>query len=804
MEDTTAYAPVRFTTTCRGKGKIFWRLACDFETIERWEAEAATEFGDAVPARVIEHETFGPVLELAIIMCTQTVSVRAYGEGDILLAAATKVVRPKQMKAASIVNTALKADEVELLREILQHDIEEGAIFHSERLIHIWHEDAGPERILHIALTLRSGAGASCEGPVHLKAIAVDGTVIPAAKVKVLSDVTKRFPEVVSSEERTLVVSLRIRPDQGSICLWAQFEDDRQDTFFVVTPNEMRDLSIEGDSTEIPVEGVSNYERWMLSERSDESALAAQREMQKDFAIRPVFSIVIPLWHTPIDFLREAVDCMLEQSYPNIELILVNSTPEDEEMSAVADDYARRDGRVKIVDLEGNFGITENTNAGIAVATGDFISFMDHDDLAERDLFYWYVKGINDYPETDRIYCDEDLFIEGHYKNGFLKPDWSCVFEESNNYACHLLTVRRSIVEDLPRPTSLFDGAQDHNMTLAVSERARNVYHVRKVLYHWRSHPLSTAQNPEAKPESLTAGKIAIERHLQRMGIDATVTPRKDWLHVYDVRLKLSDRPRVKVVAWGEGTFDDRIAKQFEEVADVEVVQAGREGQGPWSAAVRRATTDVSSDVVVIASRDARVSYASHVSQLLAYALRPDIGVVGPRLLYADGIIASLGVACSGRGGLFHWGRFLPMETGYGRGTAQLPHAVTAISPALMAIDAKALEAAGGWDETLTMECAAVDASLRLAAAKLSTCVIGTVEYIVPLEAIRSENRQSTREAEERLSWSRLMAKWPKLAGDDRFYHGSLSLDGKFGFEGSWRWLIPMGAMENLRFKVTY
>jgi hypothetical protein len=102
------------------------------------------------------------------------------------------------------------------------------------------------------------------------------------------------------------------------------------------------------------------------------------------------------------------------------------------------------------------------------------------------------------------------------------------------------------------------------------------------------------------------------------------------------------------------------------------------------------------------------------------------------------------------------------------------------------------------------MECAAVDASLRLAAAKLSTCVIGTVEYIVPLEAIRSENRQSTREAEERLSWSRLMAKWPKLAGDDRFYHGSLSLDGKFGFEGSWRWLIPMGAMENLRFKVTY
>ena len=804
---------IRFATSCRGSGKIFTRLVVDRERVCRLEARSTTERGDEMPAKVVETDEFGYVLEVAVLMCSQHVEVVAFDADGDVVARGTTVVRPKAAKAVSIVNDAVRHDEVELLRALVALERRQGVTFKPERLIHVWYADADPERLLHFTLTVRCGEVASVSGEVLLSVVSVDGVPVDPENVRVIADEFRRFPEVPSAQERRLTVSARVTPAMGSVVVWARFRDGHEDAFFVVMPNEMRDLSITGDSEELPVEAVGPYEDWMLSQRVDASGLARQREAQASFEIRPLFSVIMPLYHTPVDFLEEAVDSMLCQSYPRVELILVNSTPDDVALKRRVDEYARADGRVKVVELERNLGITENTNAGIAYATGDFVSFMDHDDIAERDLFFCYVRGINDHPDTDLLYCDEDLFVEGHYKNAFLKPDWSEFFEETNNYACHLLTVRRSLLEQVPRPTADLDGAQDHSLTLAIAEHARNVFHARKVLYHWRSHPLSTAQNPEQKPESLDAGQTAIERHLARRGLNATVSARTDWLHVFDVRLSLETPPTARVVLWGDGTCDLALVQELGRVVTPEIVDVRRGPDQTWSEAVGAALADIGSDaaphacdLVIVLSRDARLAGpdTSGLAQVVAYAMRPESGVVGPRLLYADGSIASLGVAVSGEGGIMHMGRFLPKETAYGRGIAELAHGCTAVEDACVVLRAETLAAAGGWDASLAMDTATIDLCARVRKLRLAVAVISSSELVVPCAPTSVVGLSRPSERRRRLELAELCRRYPAFAGDDPYYHAGLSLDGKFGFEGGWVWLIPMGPVESLRFKLSY
>ncbi|WP_455138949.1 glycosyltransferase family 2 protein [Thermophilibacter sp.] len=257
--------------------------------------------------------------------------------------------------------------------------------------------------------------------------------------------------------------------------------------------------------------------------------MSRQRAAASDFAYRPTFSLIVPLYETPLDYLDVMAQSVLSQTYDALELVLVNASPEIPELAGAVDELRERDGRVRVVTLETNLGITENTNAGLEVATGEFCCFLDHDDFLAPNALFEYVSALNEDDTIDVLFCDEDLVAHDaetglfHHMNPFFKPDYAPELMLSKNGVIHLMTIRRSLIEGMTRPDARFDGAQDYNMVLSCAAAARSVRHVPKVLYHWRVSEESTAANPDAKPYARRSNHLALEAQLSREGVDGRI-----------------------------------------------------------------------------------------------------------------------------------------------------------------------------------------------------------------------------------------------------------------------------------------
>ncbi len=535
-----------------------------------------------------------------------------------------------------------------------------------------------------------------------------------------------------------------------------------------------------------PAELNCDYDRQFRKKRLTVADEALQRIAQTNFRLRPLFSIVVPLYNTPTGFFREMVDSVLGQTYPNFELILVNSTPENEGLVSECSALESKDSRVRVVTLEGNRGITENTNAGIDVARGDFVSFFDHDDLLEPDCLYWYVKGINDYPTTDLLYCDEDKLEDGKYGFPFFKPDFDGLFLETNNYVCHLLTVRRSLLEDLPRPTSELDGAQDHSMALAAGERARNIYHVRRVLYHWRIHSLSTAGDVSVKPESLDAGKLAVDRHFERVGVCAHAENVSGMPHYYCAAPQFVESNNVSVLCYGSNeSLKDSLLMVSAEVAwpGVEFLRVLTSENGLIGELLDVARTARGSYLALVGS-DVRALSEDWLSVLLGVCSRDGVGIAAPVVLYPDGTVRDAGVVCSLEGVLRPILRDVNFEsTPQIRGLLRCTHTVSAARGNCMLIRkdlfcqiAERLIDCPGlfWDVALCLEA-------RLAFG-LATVIVPAALMEAPVQpSVFSQNHDAVmRKFIAGRSW--LLRRWPgAFSGVDRFYSRQFRQDGYYG-----------------------
>lgn len=266
-----------------------------------------------------------------------------------------------------------------------------------------------------------------------------------------------------------------------------------------------------------------DYQEWMYAMRPAESEKALQREHK--FAYAPLISVVVPLYQTPELYLREMIESVLHQTYANLELCLVDGSTEDETAGTIVQSYLQQDSRIRYQKLSENLGISENTNAAIAMAKGDYLALLDHDDLLEEHALFEVVKYLQEYPDTDFLYTDEDkvTFDSAHYFQPHFKPDFNKDLLRSNNYICHLLVVKRTLLEAVGLYRKAFDGAQDYDFILRCSEKASQIGHISKVLYHWRCHNLSTAGDPQSKTYAYEAGKRAVEEHLKRMHVEAFV-----------------------------------------------------------------------------------------------------------------------------------------------------------------------------------------------------------------------------------------------------------------------------------------
>lgn len=428
------------------------------------------------------------------------------------------------------------------------------------------------------------------------------------------------------------------------------------------------------------------YQAWFEEHRATPEELERQRAVR--FREPITFSIVVPLFKTPREYLDEMAGSVLCQTYPNLELILVNASPEDELLSARIDEIASWDERVKIVRLQENRGITENTNEGIRAATGDFVCFLDHDDLLEPDALFHFASALDSEPETDLLYCDEDLVEKGDdgqfkHRHPFFKPDHSPELMLCRNGIIHLMTIRREMLKEMPIPDARFDGAQDYNMVLFAAQRARSVHHESRILYHWRMNEESTANNPDAKPYAKIASRLAIANNLEGGLLDARIIG-SGILNTQNLWFGSSgESPVVSVVVDGGASLS--AANAFWELfrqtngydrIEVIIVCDGRvEGAHALAldgeVAVLYAATGSSrfsrfnegakaakGEYLLFMDADASFQTPEPLEQLLGMCSREGVGVVAPKTLYGDGSVKCYGIAVTPE-------RIMPLYRGY-------------------------------------------------------------------------------------------------------------------------------------------
>lgn len=394
----------------------------------------------------------------------------------------------------------------------------------------------------------------------------------------------------------------------------------------------------------------------------------------------PRFSILTPIHRPPLGLLRAMLASLAAQTETDWELCAVDDGSDDTGVAAELERFAADGHRVRTAPHASARGIVAASNAALALATGEFVVLVDHDDRLSPDALARVAGVLDADPDVDYVYSDEDkLAPDGTVYDTFRKPDWSPERLRSQNYCTHLSVLRRSLVDEVGGFREGFDGSQDHDLILRVTERARRVAHVPEVLYHWCITPGSTAGDADAKPYAREAGRRAVADHLHRLGIDATVehlaTPghfrvrravpdppprvsiviptvgnrRPVWgvtrtlvLDLLDSLLGLTDYPAIDVVVVLDPRTPDDVRRSLGE-RDVTLVEA--DGPFNYSRWCNQGVAATSGELVLLLNDDMLIEQADWLSVMVGIiAAEEDVGVVGARLLYADGTLQHGGI----------------------------------------------------------------------------------------------------------------------------------------------------------------
>lgn len=507
------------------------------------------------------------------------------------------------------------------------------------------------------------------------------------------------------------------------------------------------------------------YEPWFQHYRAGTEELLKQKKQEQKMRYRPLISIVVPCYQTPEKYLLEMMESVYNQSYSNWQLCLADASP-SEEVKQWVETFIQEKSETRIVyqQLEENFGIAENTNAGLKMAQGEWIGLLDHDDLLAPEALFEMVQKMNSDLELEIIYSDEDKITEGRrgewiHSQPHFKPDFSMDLLRSNNYITHFLCVKREVLEQAGGFRREFDGAQDYDLILRCVEIAKKVGHVSRVLYHWRVHPDSTSDNPITKRYAYEAGQRAIEEHLERTGQRGNVSQLKHF-GFYRVAYPVSGNPLVSILIPNKDEGEtlkrciDSIEKStygnyeiiiiennskeeetfhyYEKLCNTSYEREERiscQGQLPGGQRVKVVTwkegfnysainnfgaSFAAGEYLILLNNDIEVITQNWIEEMLGNCQRSEVGIVGARLYYPDNTIQHAGivVGIDGIAANMFPGMKREREGYMHRAAIQLNY--SAVTAACMMVERQIFEKVGGLEEGLAVAFNDVDFCLRV------------------------------------------------------------------------------------------
>jgi glycosyltransferase involved in cell wall biosynthesis len=535
---------------------------------------------------------------------------------------------------------------------------------------------------------------------------------------------------------------------------------------------------------------TTEYQKWFEQHRANAQDLERMRDEARTFACRPLISIITPVFDTPVSRLEEAVESVLLQAYENWELLLVDDGSADPDLLRILPHLAGRDRRIVLADLGKHGGISAASNRGLELARGEWITFVDHDDVLEPDALFQIVNALQMRPDIDLIYSDEDKLGENGFEAPLFKPDWSPDFFLSYNYVGHLTAVRRDLVQKAGGFRSQFDSAQDYDLFFRVTELTSRIHHIPRVLYHWRRSESSSAISVRQKPEQLDASRRAIEDHLGRRNEAAHVAV--DWrTHAFRVRRELPEPTKISIIipnSHGDEALERCVESlttktdypnyeililqsdnspgappclsgfphrllQFSRAANDSAAKnyGAKETDGPWLLFL--------DDVAEIIDPEWLTIMAEHVQ-------RPEVGAVGARLLNPSGTVEHAGIVVGVNGTAQPAFCGFPAEHPGPSRQLQVTRNCSAVSSACMLTRREVFEQAGGFDESLSGALADVDLCLKIRRADY--LIVYTPFAKLYWHAIHGEKADTSGDAILRQRWANVLER-------DPYYNPNLS-----------------------------
>ncbi len=551
------------------------------------------------------------------------------------------------------------------------------------------------------------------------------------------------------------------------------------------------------------------YARWQRRHRLTRKKRESLRQAAEALPRRPVFSVLVPVYNPDEPWLRRCLDSVRRQIYPHWELCLADDASPRPHVRRVLEEYAGKDRRIKVAWRAENGHISACSNTALGLAAGEFSALLDHDDELSPDALLEAARLLQDHPEADMVYSDEDKLDEaGRRYDPFFKPDWSPDTFLSLMYTCHLGVYRTSLLREIGGFREGFEGSQDYDLVLRLTEKTDRIRHIPRILYHWRAVPASSARAFDAKSYAQERALAALREALARRGEEALVEALPGFRGRYRVRYRPRGRPLVSILVPTRdlspvlavclsSLFEKTAYPHFEvlvidngsvEKATHDLFQAWRKREPArfrvvpatmpfnFSRLINRGAAEARGELLLIFNNDMEVLGGDWLAEMVGQAQRPAVGAVGAKLLYPDDTIQHGGVVLGIGGVAGHSHKYFPKDhPGYFDRLAIVSN-YSAVTGACLLVRKALFREAGGFDERLGIAFNDIDFCLRLRAQGLRHVLLGHV--VLRHHESKSRGLEDTVEKQIRFRGEIdcMQQRWGKILKNDPCYSPHLSL----------------------------